>query len=181
MEQWKPIPGYEGLYEVSDQGRVRSLSGMQTIKTRWGGVTQRKTVGKVLRAHINVNRGGYRYVNLNKDGVAVSRRVCRLVLAAFIGELQAGQQACHNNGNALDDRLDNLRWGSAAENAGDRRKHGTHKANEDHPMAKLSDEQVHIIRQSKENRNVLATRFAVSPQHIDAIRSGRRRAEHSLG
>jgi len=114
MENWKPIPGYEGWYEVSDAGRVRSLE-----RTTSHG---RKRKQKVLKA---VNDGKYLRVNLSKDNQKRLWLVHQLVLTAFVGPGNGRiKQARHLNGDPEDNRLENLCWGSAKENAADRAKHG---------------------------------------------------------
>ncbi|MGP9622564.1 NUMOD4 motif-containing HNH endonuclease [Corynebacterium sp. AOP34-AQ2-28] len=125
-ERWLPVTGYGGIYEVSDQGRVRSLS--RVVSTRKG---DRRYRGKTLAP--KSNRHGYPLVVLADGGVLRSKRVHRLVLEAFVGPCPEGMEACHNNGDRGDPRLANLRWDSASENQRDRRRHGTdYQANKTH-------------------------------------------------
>lgn len=108
-EKWAPVPGYEGDYEVSDQGKVRSYvrrGGPRMIAPRLVG-----PAGK--QYHAVTLRGGKQV------------RVHRLVLAAFIGPCPEGLQGCHNNGDKLDNRLVNLRWDTPGANNRDKRVHGT--------------------------------------------------------
>ena len=110
MEQWKPIRGYEGLYEVSDQGRVRSLdrvlrgsSGMAEV--HWG---------KIRKLSI---RSKYMFVGLHKDGVTTSYDVHRLVADAFVAGRTGGRnEVNHKNLNKLDNRAVNLEWVTRVEN-----------------------------------------------------------------
>jgi hypothetical protein len=114
MEQWRSIPGYEGWYEVSDYGRVRSVE----RTTRHGRVRKRH----VLRASVML---GYLKVDLSRDNKHRTRTVHQLVLEAFVGPGDGRRkQARHINGNRQDNRLENLCWGSAKENAADRARHG---------------------------------------------------------
>lgn len=117
-EVWKSIPGYEGIYEVSDLGRVRSLD---RIVEHLGG--ERRVEGRIRK--LTANSDGYLGVNLCKDGSTRRKRVHRIVLEAFVGPPEDGQECCHNNGDPADNRLENLRWGTAVENAKDKRKHGS--------------------------------------------------------
>ncbi|MBZ4580992.1 NUMOD4 motif-containing HNH endonuclease [Mycobacterium avium] len=117
---WKPIPGYEGLYEVSDEGEVRSLE--RVVEHGYSGT---KTIpARVMRQKID--KGGYRRVGLRRDGKQRWLGVHRLVLAAFVGECPEGQEVCHGNGNRADNRLENLRYGTRSENMLDQIAHGTH-------------------------------------------------------
>lgn len=103
------------------------------------------------------------------------RRVARLVMAAFFGPCPKGYEVCHNNGVSSDDGLDNLRYGTKAENAADRIRHGTSLAGEKHPSARLTGADVLDIRLSDLPAKVLAARFGVHPGHVNNIRRGVRR------
>jgi NUMOD4 motif/HNH endonuclease len=111
-ENWLPVPDYEGLYAVSDRGRIRSLHG----KTRVAGYVLKPTV----------SRAGYLVVSLVKDTKQVQRKVHRLVLLAFKGPCLPGLESRHLDGNPANNALTNLAWGTVGENAKDRVRHGTH-------------------------------------------------------
>ena len=115
-ENWKAIPGYEGIYEVSDQGRVRSLDR----------ITAKNAFKKGALKKASTVANGYLYVDLYKLGKASKRTVHSLVLEAFIGPAPSGMICCHNNGVRVDNRLENLRWGTYSDNAHDTVRHGTH-------------------------------------------------------
>lgn len=117
-EVWRPIPGYEGCYEASDLGRIRSLP--RTVRF---GNYQRRIKGRTRKP---VNLGPYLAVNLSVDGKAKMRTVHQLVLEAFIGPRPHGQEACHNNGDPHDNRLENLRWDTKSANSYDALQHGAH-------------------------------------------------------
>lgn len=114
VERWLPIPGYEGSYEVSDRGRVRSLD---RIVVRSDG-REIRCKGKVLSQ--GVHPKGYLGVRL----CGKTKKVHRLVLEAFVGPCPDGMECCHNNGIPGDNKLTNLRWGTRIENAADVRRHG---------------------------------------------------------
>lgn len=173
-EVWKPVVGFEGAYEVSDQGRVRSLDRVVEAQNRWGSTTRYVKRGRVLRPLTNHARGGYRYANLRVDGQQSLRRVSVLVAAAFLGPRPEGQQVRHKNGVASDDRLSNLVYGTPAENAADKLLHGTHHRGERHPRAKLSEADVLSIRASSASRLDIAEKYAIDPRHVDSIRARRR-------
>lgn len=115
-EVWKPIPGCEGEYEVSDQGRVRSLD-----RHVEGMLGMRR--GRVLKPQWAGPRGKqYRQVTL-RDGHQL--KVHLLVLTVFAGPRPDGLQGCHTNGDKSDNRLINLRWDTPGANNRDKRAHGT--------------------------------------------------------
>lgn len=108
-ERWLPVVGYEGYYEVSDQGSVRRVAKDATF---------------VLKARANKN--GHLQVSLSRDGERRSFLVHRLVLTAFVGPCPDGMQGCHNDGNPARNVLVNLRWDTQSSNAFDSVRHGTH-------------------------------------------------------
>jgi hypothetical protein len=125
-EQWRPVVGYEGLYEVSDLGRVRSLP---RVALRSNGVpyTIRERVLRPQRNSKHVN------VTLYKDGVAQTPLVHRLVLAAFVGPCPPGQQARHWDDVGTNNTLSNLLWGTPSDNQHDMVRNGlNHNANKTH-------------------------------------------------
>lgn len=127
-EAWKPIPGYEGLYEVSDLGRVKSLA-KALHSSRWGGV--RKWPEKVLKA--NANGSGHLYVRLWKDKRQTKSYVHRLVLEAFVGPCPEGMEALHHDDDPTNNILGNIRWGTRSENMTDMVRNGkNHNASKTH-------------------------------------------------
>lgn len=122
-QHWLPAVGYEGFYEVSDTGRVRSLDRLEVITGSRSGVRTRR--GRVLRSF--PFRDGYLFVRLSRDGRSVSRSVHSLVLEAFTGLCPAGMECRHLNGDRQDDRAENLAWGTESQNTLDQVAHGTHR------------------------------------------------------
>lgn len=98
-ERWLSVKGWEGFYEVSDQGRIR----------RNGCLPRKLTIGP----------SGYPVCSLNKPGFQTLKQVHTLVLEAFVGSKPNGGHARHADHNRADSRLSNLSWGTPAENAGD--------------------------------------------------------------
>lgn len=127
-EQWLPIPGYEGHYEVSDQGRVRSLT-----RTLPHPVSGTKTyVGRIKSTPRNKHTG-YLMVQLARGGVKTQFTVHSLVLMAFVGPRPDGHVACHFNDIRTDNRAINLRWDTSVENHADmKRNRGHYNSNKDH-------------------------------------------------
>lgn len=114
-ETWKPIPGYEGSYEASDQGRIRSLD--RTIIEKTGRAVNVR--GRILKP----TEGNKRYLLVTLSGR--TKRVHRLVLAAFEGE-NPDMQVRHLDGDPQNNRIENLAYGTNAENMADSIEHGTH-------------------------------------------------------
>lgn len=114
-ETWRPVVGFEGSYEVSNLGRIRSLP----RNTRMGTLGGRRLLKQ------ETARNGYLRVCLSRDGTVRHFSVHRLVLDAFVGIRMPGQEGCHQNGIRADNCLANLRWDSRSENARDRVRHGT--------------------------------------------------------
>jgi hypothetical protein len=127
----KDISGFDG-YKVDENGQVWSF--------RKG---KRRLQPYLYR--------GYQKVSLCKNGKGYNRFVHRLVLETFIGICPSGMQACHNNGVRVDNRLGNLRWGTAKENQADRKAHGTEVHGEKHWHTKLNEKQVRVIKHCIKN------------------------------
>ncbi len=122
-ERWLPVAGWEGVYDVSDHGRVRSLP--RRVAGPFGSTVQ--LPGKVLR--LRVNKRGYGDVTLHSKGTGRAPRVVgvhRLVLEAFVGPCPDGMVACHGPAGNGDNSLANLRWDTQRENVRDQLRHGTH-------------------------------------------------------
>lgn len=119
-EEWLPVVGHEGYYEVSDQGRVRSLSRIVTYRD---GHTQALR-GRVLSPG-KQPLSGHLHVNLKANGSKRSVAVHALVLEAFVGPRPPGQECCHGNGDPTDNNVVNLRWDTRSGNVRDAIRHGT--------------------------------------------------------
>lgn len=167
QEEWRPVVGYEGRYEVSDRGRVRSLVGPHG---------PRKTP-VVLKG--GPDTYGYRTVVLCNDGSRKTRTVHQLVLIAFRGPKPSDKEASHINGLRDDNRLENLLWETSARNKARMVGHGTvpRPQGEKSGTAKLTDEQVAEIRRRREigDRNKdIAADFGISKAEASRIATGAR-------
>ena len=104
-EQWRPVVGYEGLYSVSNLGRVRTE---ERVIVRVGGIrcTYR---ARIMRPSIGKNNP-YRSLRLHPaDGKPVGKAVHILVLEAFVGARPDGMEGCHGDGNTENNSVRNLR------------------------------------------------------------------------
>lgn len=138
-ERWLPVRGWEGLYEVSDHGRVRSLPRLSTKRKRYYG-------GQVLTPSRWSGSYGYAGVVLWHGDRHQACFIHRLVLEAFVGPRPPGHEACHGPRGGQDDSLDNLRWGTRASNTADRFRDGTVLRGVDNGYARLTEEAVRQIR-----------------------------------
>lgn len=161
-ERWLPVTGYEGRYEVSDQGNVRSYAR--------GSVRELKP-----RKHVY----GYRNVLLAKDGESHEFTIHRLVMLAFVGERPDGMHINHKSGDKTDNRLCNLEYITHSENIQHSiktlgNKHGRHHQGK--ARAILSEDDVRTIRMLKKSGVSvveLTSKFPVGRAQIYNILKGR--------
>ena len=160
MDEWRQVDGFPG-YEVSITGRVRSFLPGRPVRLL-----------KPTRGH----RLKYRVVFArNVHGEKVCLYVHRLVLLAFRGDPPAGHVTRHLDGDAENNRLDNLLWGTMQENSDDMKRHGRARSGglrgNDHPMAKLTDAEVVEIRRAYPARSLkqLARAYGVCKSTIGWI------------
>lgn len=172
MENWLPVVGFEGFYEVSDMGRVRTVEREYECGHLHSG-TARKVVRAGLKT-ISVAKKKYPrcYVNLQKSGKGFTKLVPRLVAEAFIGAIPKGMQVAHRDGDPTNNRAGNLRISTVLENAKDKRRHGTQPMGEKSHLAKLKEWQAIEIKMSAEPRKVVAARYGVSVTTVHNIRKG---------
>lgn len=119
-ERWLPVHGWEGLYEISDQGRARSLD-RSVIDSRG---RSRRFSGQV---RIPTLASGYPRIAMTRMGVREYRAIHVMVLETFVGLRPDGMEACHSDDNKLNNNVSNLRWDTQSENAKDIVRHGYHR------------------------------------------------------
>ena len=154
-EVWKPIEENPD-YEVSNQGRVRSLKH-----------------GKVRVLALQRGTGGYPQVQLSGGSRSWTRTVHGLVAKAFLGPRPDGYQCCHNDGDCTNNAADNLRWGTHEENCLDAVRHGTVTRGERHARALLTRDQVLRIRQDSRAARVISEEYGVSRKAISDVKCRR--------
>ncbi len=115
IEEWRDIIGYEGVYQISNLGRVQRLAGYGRTKNR-------------LLSICKYKKGRHHYVTLKFRANRRSRKnIHTLVLEAFVGPRPSLLHVCrHLDGNPQNNVPDNLAWGSASENSQDLVRHGNH-------------------------------------------------------
>jgi len=158
MEVWRDVVGYEGVYQVSNFGRVKR------IKPSNGAVS-----GKVLKP--GVNKNGIKNVNLCYESRPKSYTIHRLVALAFLGDPPTERHVvAHNDGNPSNNRLANLRWATPAENSFDQVKHGTQKGKHHGRKSTLTEEQVIAIRADHRPSSVIGPEYGIHPGTVTQIR-----------
>lgn len=163
-ETWKPVVGYEGWYKVSDRGRVCRIKAYNTTR-----------VGRILRPI--KDKDGYYLVDLYKEGVRKHCKVHRLVLMAFAGFPEPGQEGNHKNGIKSDNYPDNLEWVTKSENGLHSRQVLGQCVGEKHGRAKLINKDIPAIRRLLAEGNLalraIGGMFDVSKDAIWQIKLGK--------
>ena len=137
-EDWKPIPGYEGLYAISNLGRVKSFVAR-------GRGPRAKNTERILSLS---NGWPYRKIALYRNKEHWQVHIHQLVALTFLGPCPQGKQINHKNGLKSDNRLENLEYISPSDNCKHAVRVGLHRpmSGERHPRAKLNKHQVRLIR-----------------------------------
>lgn len=115
-EEWRPVYEWEGLYEVSNLGNIRSVDRWVT----WKNGTQRFCHGAPMSQKSHARGYGHKQVSLSNQDRKATPCVHTLVLEAFVGPCPDGMEACHRNYIASDNRVENLYWGTRSRNRRDR-------------------------------------------------------------
>lgn len=170
-EIWKPIKGYEGLYEISNLGRVKSCR-------KWSGTCFRQ---EKMLSNERLTKDGYVRVNLHRDNRGHEFRVHRLVAEHFIPNPTHKDTVNHIDGNKLNNTASNLEWADRHEqlNHAYRLKLKQAHRGSSNTQAKLTDDDVryirkHYIRNSREFGTVaLSKKFGVSNRVIGLVVAGK--------
>jgi hypothetical protein len=162
---WRPIPGYEGLYEASWDGRIQSLPRATTT----GGILTQRLDGEAGRL----------LVTLSKNGETRVHKVHQLIAAAWLGEHQPDQEVCHGPAGRFINSVPNLSYGTGTKNYQDQVRDGVCARGERHGRAKLTAEVVATCRRRKasgETTRALAQEFNVHPSTMSRALTGARHA-----
>jgi hypothetical protein len=154
MEVWKDIKGYEGLYQVSNLGRVKSLC-------YYGGKKE-----KIIKG--GVNPQGYIIIGLNKNNKRTSYTEHRLVALAFLDNPNNYPVINHKNGIKTDNRVENLEWCTYQQNTIHAFETGLKFGykGEKHGMCKLTNDQVLAIRADNRLHRIIAKEYNVDRSTI---------------
>lgn len=162
-ERWIPVPGYQGLYEVSDLGRVRNVT------PRYGDGVLRGTV----------DQDGYLHVRLSKNGGNRRFRVHRVVCTAFHGCPPPKHECGHKNGKRQDNKADNLYWITRSQNTLDSVRHGTFVPVPGRTSSgMLPQERIDAIRADAEaglSGRAIARKYGISHGYAHKIAANKRR------
>lgn len=164
-ERWSPVVGYEGIYEVSDHGRVRRVAprrGGRAVKFLQGRTTEK----------------GYQRVSLRRDGTTRRHTIHSLVLEAFIGSRPGGHECNHKDGDKQNNQLANLEWVTGLQNMQHAARTGlmtpTPIHGERNGGAKLTREQVAEIRRldGRFLQREIAAMYGISRSRVSEILHG---------
>lgn len=172
-EEWRPVAGYDGWYDVSNRGRVRSW------RQRRAQPPVRAIEPKLMKC--SLTKSGYMRIGLTSaDGTRRSYDAHRLVGQAFLGDLPSGMETCHGDGNRANNHIDNLRYDTSVGNMRDRISHGTHPGGERNARALVTEAQVVEIRRRRaegEKIRPLADAYGIHESTVVAI-TNRRSWQH---
>lgn len=162
-EIWRDIKGYEGLYQVSSFGRVRSLD-------RLDGANRRLT-GKILKC--GTDKDGYLQVTLCKDSTKSTKKIHRLVAQAFVSNSENKPEINHIDEDKANNRVNNLEWSTRKEN----NNHGTHNERSSRTQS------IPIISTNLKTgecrefygTNECGRQLNLNPGHINEVLKGKRR------
>lgn len=159
QEEWRPVLGWEQLYEVSNLGRVRASMTRPRSDHR----------GRILWTRPNID--GYTIVDLSRNGKRIHARVHRLVAEAFLGPCPVGLLTHHEDDDRANPALSNLRYITHLENVRISVERGRHARNK--TTSKLTPAQVIAIRADTRRHGVIAAEYGVGKGTISVIKTRR--------
>lgn len=169
-EIWKAVVGFEGRYEISDRGRVRSLDRVVSFSYR-GKIVHQKRSGQILKSF--AQKSGHLHLKLGQD--SGQQYVHILVLKAFVGPRPAGLVGCHNDGKTDNNTPRNLRWDTQLSNIADQEKHGTRLRGSSKIESRLNEDKVREIKRlrGRISQAAIAKKFGVGKSTVQAALDGR--------
>ena len=157
LEEWRPVVGYEGHYEVSSLGDIKSVK-----RCRGASRTPR-----ILKKHLGSS--GYEFVVLRKDGVNKNATVHRMVARAFVPKPDGKDCVNHKDGNKLNNNAQNLEWVTYSENAF----HSMRTLGNAAIFRSFDEQQIIAIRSDDRPQSAIARDFGVCQTLISQIKTGK--------
>lgn len=178
MMEWRDVIGFEGEYQVSENGQVRSLDRVHTYVDSMSRKVTRTYKGKIIskREH----KFGYWLVTLSSNGESSTHTVHKLVAEAWLGKRPDELMIRHLDGNPKNNHYSNLAYGNQLENMADAVKHGTVEVGESRYNAKLTAAIVKEIREKREagvSQKRLADEYGLSEVYIHHLVTGKKWAK----
>lgn len=177
IEIWKDIEGFEGMYQISNHGRVKSLERFVYCKSK----TNPNRIKECIRK-TGSDKDGYHIVSLKKSQKTYIRKIHRLVATAFIPNPDHKEEVNHINGDKQDNRIDNLEWATTKENS-------RHRTRTRLTQPILTDEQMMDIRENaiiantgKPHKNSLsyfARKYGVCRSTVSDVYYGKKQYQDS--
>lgn len=173
IEEWRDVEGFEGFYQVSNLGRVRSLDRIVPYpNSRYvNGVGKREFLGKILK--LNTNKHGYLQVTLRKNGIQTTHKVHQLVAIAFLKKPDFRCVVNHKNSKRDDNQVDNLEWCTQQQNLMHAAEKGAMSRFENsHNNTTITKETVLQIRKLYEGGQkiiTIANSYNLKHNHVESI------------
>lgn len=176
--EWRTVPEFPD-YEVSNAGQIRRR--VPSRKCPGGYPAGRLVANGRWRRSFQKQDGSisvyeYPMVSLYNGPLRRKRKVHQIVASAFLGPRPGPTyQVAHNDGNPLNNDVDNLRWCTPSENQADRNAHGTCNRGSRHGMSKLTEDDVRLIRrrlQEGHTQRAVAVEFGINPRYARALKTG---------
>jgi hypothetical protein len=181
MENWKKIeclPGYGGIIEVSDNGRLRVRERSYRLRSKWGTIAVQTKPDQLISGEIGTH--GYRVAAFYVDRKRHRFLIHRLVAEAFVPGFSPDLSVNHINGIKTDNRAENLEWVTLAVNTQKQWQTGlVDLRGEKHPLSKLTDDTARLILQRRaagEKVAELANEFRISKSLIYKMEKGCKRS-----
>jgi NUMOD4 motif/HNH endonuclease len=168
-EEWRAIPGYEGSYEVSDLGRVRSLTRLCSNGRIWK--------ARIRKPVFTGAKWKYWAVILSSAGKVKLLKIHTAVLLAFGGPRPEGSQCRHLDGDKNNNSAGNLAWGSPRENTDDKHRHDAVPRGENHFNARMTSidaERIRDLRSAGHRYHDISVWLRLTPSQVSKVCRGER-------
>ena len=167
-EEWRAIPGFEGVYDVSSFGKIRSLDRIITEKTG------KSYILKSKHRNLSTDSKGYLRVSANVNGKVGCIYVHQAIAKAFIGPYPTSKhEVRHLDGNRINNVVNNIAYGTKSDNMQDALKHGTFLIGVDRPGAILTPDKARAICLDTRHFAIIAEVYGITDSAVRAVKSGK--------